>query len=86
VPIRSQTADEQGMTSPAPTDDRAAAEGTPIDVAHAAGIDAVARLHDDALRLIASLAEAWAAPVEDVRVLRLAERPTVAQRDDAVAA
>jgi len=80
------------VTTPGTTDDRTSAdEGTPVDVAHAAGLDAVARLHDEALRLIASLAEDWAAPVpavaaaDEVRVLRMAERPTVAQRVDSAA-
>ena len=78
------------MTTLGTTEDHVAAdEGTPTDVTYAAGIDAVARLHDDALQLIAHLAEAWAAPApaaaDDVRVLRIAERPTVTQRVDVAA-
>jgi len=74
------------VITPATPDARPAAdEGAPIDAAYAAGIDAVGRLHDDALQLIAHLADAWAAPADDARVLRMAERPTVAQRADAAA-
>ena len=76
------------MTTPGTTDDHTPeAEGTAIDVAYAAGCDAVVRLHDEALQLIAHIAQAWAAPAdESVVVLRIAERPTVGQRADAAAA
>jgi hypothetical protein len=85
------------VTTPGTTEDLAdAAEETAAGVALAAGLDAVARLHDDALHLLAHLAETWDQPAEadqaadqpadEVRVLRLAERPVVAQRVEAAAA
>ncbi|MBB3677176.1 hypothetical protein [Modestobacter versicolor] len=78
------------MTTPATTDDVVlAAEETPAGVALAAGLEAVAGLHDEALDRIAHLADTWAAadaPADEVRVLRLAERPTVGQRVEAAAA
>ena len=69
------------------TDDLIAEDGvTPVGDAFAAALDAVARIHDDALAAIARLAESWDAPDDDVRVVRLAERPTVAHRVEAAAA
>ena len=67
------------------TEEPMAEDGTPAGDACAAALDAVARIHDDALATIARLAETWDAP-EDVRVVRLAERPTVAQRAEPAAA
>jgi hypothetical protein len=62
------------------------AEDTAAGLALAEALHAVARLHDDAMAAIAQLAEAWDAPAEPVRVVRLAERPTVGQRIEAAAA
>jgi hypothetical protein len=54
------------------------------------GYEAVARLHDEAMAAIAAIADAWDAPVaepagapvaepaDDVRVLRMTDRPAVA--------
>jgi hypothetical protein len=84
-------------------------EQTAVEAAYAAGLDAVIRLHDDALARIAHLAETWDqpqaevqqaevqvqaqqaeaqqaevseddVPTGEVRVLRMAELPTVVQR------
>ena len=80
------------MTTPGTTDDVATdVEETAAGLALAAGLDAVARLHDDALHAIAQLAENWDADSGDadedgVRVVRLAERPRVTQRTEAAAA
>jgi hypothetical protein len=85
------TADTGDVTTQGTTDDLAsAAEETAAGAALAAGLDAVARLHDDAMAVIARLAECQEAAgddqaPDDVRVLRLAERPTVAQRVDTAA-
>jgi hypothetical protein len=85
-------ADTGDVTTQGTTDDLAsAAEETAAGAALAAGLDAVARLHDDAMAVIARLAEGQEAAgddqaQDDVRVLRLAERPTVAQRVETAAA
>ena len=72
------------MTTPGTTDDLARAAGeTAAGAALAAGLDAMARLYDDALARIASLADQ---PRDDVQVLRRAELPTVDQRVEAAAA
>jgi hypothetical protein len=85
VPIRSHTADDVDMTTDS-TDEPMAEDGTtPAGDACAAALDAVARIHAEALATIARLAETWDAPEDDVRVVRLAERPTVAQRLDIAA-
>ena len=74
------------MTTPETTDVPVAVDDpTAVDTAHAAALDAVSRLHDDALATIAALAENWDAPTDGVRVLRRAELPTVTQRVDAAA-
>jgi hypothetical protein len=76
-----------GVTTPEMTDDLMLEDGeTPVGAAYTAGLDAVARLHDDALDGIARLAETWDSPADEVRVLRLAERPMVTQRAEAAAA
>jgi len=83
------TADTGDVTTQGTTDDLAGtAEETAAGAALAAGLDAVARLHDDAMAVIARLAEGRGddQAQDDVRVLRLAERPTVAQRVDTAAA
>jgi hypothetical protein len=86
------TADTGDVTTQGTTDDRAsAAEETAAGAALAAGLEAVARLHDDAMAVIARLAEGREPTgddraQDDVRVLRLAERPTVAQRAENAAA
>jgi hypothetical protein len=70
-------------------DDRIAEDDLlPVDDAYAAGLDAVTRIHDDALAAIARIAETWeaAGSPEDTRVVRLAERPAVTQRIEAAAA
>ena len=80
------------MTTQGTTEDLASvAEETVAGAALAAGLDAVARLHEEAMELIAHLADTWDEPADDaqaddVRVLRLAERPTVAQRVESAAA
>ena len=83
-------ADEGSVTTPGDTDDLVpAVAATPAGDALAAALDAVAALYDDALERIAHLAETWDvvdAPADDVRVLRLTERPTVGQRVEHVAA
>jgi len=61
-------------------------EDTAAGVALTEALQAVARLHDEAMSTIAQLAEIRDAPVDQVRVVRLAERPTVAQRIEAEAA
>jgi hypothetical protein len=71
-----------GTTDALTTDDG----GTAADAAHLAGLEAVARLHDEAMDRIAQLAERWASPAEEGRVLRITERPTVTQHVEAVAA
>ena len=108
------------MTTQETTDATVAGnEQTAVEAAHAAGLDAVIRLHDDALARIAHLAETWDqpqaevqqaevqqahvqqahvqvqaqqaegqqaevseddVPTGEVRVLRMAELPTVVQR------
>ena len=73
------------MTTPGSTD-AAAVEETPAGLALAAGLEAVGRLHDDALHSIAQLAENWDTDEEEVRVVHLAERPQVTQRAEATAA
>ena len=86
------TADTGVVTTQGTTDDRVrAVEETAAGAALAAGLDAVARLHDQAMELIAHLADTWDQPAADgqgdgVRVLRLAERPTVTQRAENAAA
>jgi hypothetical protein len=62
------------------------AEDTAAGLALAEALQAVARLHDDAMATIAQLAETGDAPAEPVRVVRLAERPSVGQRIEAAAA
>jgi hypothetical protein len=62
------------------------AEETASGAALAAGLDAVARLYDDALDRIDHLAETWDQADDEVRVLRPAERPTVTLRVEAAAA
>jgi predicted nucleotide-binding protein len=42
-------------------------EQTAVEAAHAAGLDAVIRLHDDALARIAHLAETWDQPQAEVQ-------------------
>jgi hypothetical protein len=87
-----RTAGSTDVTAEGTTEDVAsAAEETAAGAALAAGLDAVARLHDDAMGLIAALADGWDPSAadeggDDVRVLRLAERPTVMQRADSAAA
>ena len=86
MPIRSRTADESIVTTPETTDVPVAVDDpTALDTAFAAALDAVSRLHDDALAAIAALADAWDTPADEVRVLRRAELPTVTQRVDAAA-
>jgi len=86
VPIRSRTADEVDMTTDT-HDERIAEDGLlPVGAAYAAGVDAVARIHDEALAEIARLADTWDSPEDDMRVVRLAERPAVALRTEAAAA
>jgi hypothetical protein len=85
VPDDRRTADEWSVTISGTTADRTTgAEETAATAALAAGLDAVAQLYDDAMDLIAHLAETWDSP-EEVRVVRLAERPTVSQRVEAAA-
>jgi hypothetical protein len=62
------------------------AEDTAAGVALTEALQAVARLHEDAMSTIAQLAETGDAPAEPVRVVRLAERPSVGQRIEAAAA
>jgi hypothetical protein len=84
---RSGTADKNRVTTLDMTDDLAPGdEGTVADVAHAAGLETIARLHDEALDHIAHLHETWDSPENEVRVLHLAERPTVVQRAEVAAA
>jgi hypothetical protein len=87
VSTGSHTADKKRVTTLDMTDDLATGdEGTAADVAHAAGLETIARLHDEALERIAHLHETWDSPEDEVRVLHLAERPTVVQRAEAAAA
>jgi hypothetical protein len=44
----------------------------------ASGFAAIAQLHDEAMETIAALAEGRMVPVEEVRVLRMTERPALA--------
>ena len=75
------------MTTTGTTDDRVSAvEETAAGAALAAGLDALARLRDDALAHIAHLADTWDHPQDDVRVLHRAELPTVTHRVEATAA
>lgn len=53
---------------------------TVVQQATASGLAAIARLHDEALAAIATLAESWDRPADPVRVLRTAERPAVVLR------
>jgi hypothetical protein len=86
VPIRSRTADEVDMTTDT-HDERIAEDGLlPVGAAYAAGVEAVARIHDEALAEIARLADTWDSPEDDMRVVRLAERPAVALRTEPAAA
>jgi hypothetical protein len=87
------TADDHRVTSQGTTEDLAGAAGqTAAGAALAAGLEAVADLHDDAMALIAHLSETWdhrAAADEQgdaVRVLQIADRPTVGQRIKTAAA
>ncbi|MCZ2815232.1 hypothetical protein [Modestobacter sp. VKM Ac-2984] len=59
---------------------------TVVQEATAAGLAAIARLHDEALAAIAALAESWDQPADPVRVLRTAERPAVVLRPGNTAA
>jgi hypothetical protein len=61
-------------------------EATAAEAAHIAGLEAVARLHEEAMARIAQLAEGWHAGADEGRVLRMTERPTVTQHVEAVAA
>jgi hypothetical protein len=61
-------------------------QGTAAEAAHIAGLEAVARLHEEAMGRIAHLAEGWDSPADEGRVLRMTERPTVTQHVEAVAA
>ena len=72
------------MTTPGTT--ATDAEDTAAGVALTEALQAVARLHDDAMSTIAQLAETGDAPADRVQVVRLVERPTVAQRAEAAAA
>ncbi|WP_138760402.1 hypothetical protein [Modestobacter altitudinis] len=72
------------MTTPGTT--ATDTEDTAAGLALAEALHAVARLHEDAMSTIAQLAETGDAPADQVRVLRLAERPTVSQRPEAAAA
>ena len=72
------------MTTPGTT--ATDAEDTAAGLALAEALHAVARLHDDAMATIAQLAETGDAPADRVQVVRLVERPTVAQRAEAAAA
>ena len=86
--IRSCTADEVSVTTPGTTDALVAEdEPTTVETAYAAALDALSRLHDDAMASIAVLAGTGATsePDGEVRVLRMAELPTVTQRVDAAA-
>jgi hypothetical protein len=86
-------ADDDRVTTQGTTEDLAsAAEETVAGAALAAGLAAVADLHDDAMALISHLAETWDHPAaadeqgDGVRVLRMADRPTVGQRIETAAA
>ena len=73
-------ADGTPVTTPGTTDTRTSdAEATAAEAAHLAGLETVARLHDEAMDLIAQLAESGDSPADEVRVLRMTERPTVTQ-------
>jgi hypothetical protein len=81
------------VTTQGTTEDLAgAAEETVAGGALAAGLAAVAGLHDEAMAFIARLAETWDEPAaageqrDAVRLLRLAERPMVGQRNEPAAA
>jgi hypothetical protein len=75
-----------GTTENPTTEVAASAAGAAL----AEGLEAVARLHDEAMDRIAQLAEDGAvpedAPEDEVRVLRLLERPDVLQRAEPAAA
>jgi hypothetical protein len=73
------------VTTPGTTDD-VAAEGSDADTALAAGLEALAVLHDGAMTVIAQLAETWAVPDGDHRVLRMTGRPTLAAPGEVAAA
>jgi hypothetical protein len=83
VPSRRRTADEEDVTTPGTTP--TATEETAAGLALAEALAEVARLHEDALATIAQLAETGDTPEEPVRLVRLAERPTVGHRDRAAA-
>lgn len=61
-------------------------EQTAATAALTEALDAVARMHADAVELIAHLADTWDSPADAVRVLQPAERPAVGQRVEAAAA
>jgi hypothetical protein len=85
--MESGAADERSVTTPGTTDILTTDdEGTANEAAHVAGLETVARLHDEAMDRIAQLADGWDSPADEGRVLRMTERPTVAQHLEAVAA
>jgi hypothetical protein len=87
VSIGSRDADERLVTTLATTDALITEdEATAAEAAHIDGLEAVARLHEQAMARIAQLAEGWNAPADEPRVLRMTERPTVTQHVEAAAA
>ncbi|WP_369140343.1 hypothetical protein [Modestobacter versicolor] len=85
------------MTTPGTTELALEAEETAAAAALTAGLAAVAELYDEALSRIAALAEHGdqadatdvdeaGTPADEVRVLRMAERPVVGQRVESAAA
>jgi hypothetical protein len=59
---------------------------TTAEAAYAAGLDAVSRLYDDAMELIARLAESADEPDDEVGVLRMVQRPPLAPSSETAAA
>ena len=81
------------MTAPsAPQDPTVAGDAAPlgpltfVQTLSIEGHAAVARLHDEALAVIAALADGWNSPVEEGRVLRMSQRPTLDSRPVVAAA
>jgi hypothetical protein len=75
VTVGRRTAEDTAVTAPETTEDAVSAEGT-----EAAARELVQRLHDEAMQLIADLAENWdptaaAGPAERISVLRISELP-----------
>ena len=66
MPIRSRTADDCPVTTQETTDVPVAGDAqTAVQAAYVAGLDAVVRLHDDALARIAHLAGTWTQPQDE---------------------